>query len=443
MRRLVPWLAVFLFSCQGEIAPQTIEDDLADKWESREDPSYEVDLSNAWVLKGDGLTDATQRLSIVVFPPEPVKRIRGAIDGGRAKTAEAHEDGSYTLELDVSELDVGAHRLQLAASYSKFAFATRELHVSYPLYTVVSTDFDDTRFGDDVIARMKKLRDNHEELRYSHFFAPYHFTDPEVAEERKKVITDWVRSMHTEHGDELGVHIHCWCHFVEAAGVKCNPTDNFAPGDDSGYITVLASYPEDEMKRMLDFSVELFAQHQLGRPTSFRAGGWTADLSTLRALERSGFTVDSSALPAERIRASWGFFRLYTWNAENWQGIDERSQPYYPSLTAITKAESPQFGLLEVPDNGVLVDYVTGEEMIAIYDMNAVGVLGGPELDRSTMYQVGFHPPNFSDRYLARMDQALGHVDQHLYSRGLGPVRYATLTELRKAFVPPARAPAE
>ena len=86
--------------------------------------------------------------------------------------------------------------------------------------------------------------------------------------------------------------------------------------------------------------------------------------------------------------------------------------------------------ILEVPDNGVLVDYVTGLDMKSIFDLN----YAGGALDVPTLYQVGWHPPNFSGSFLDRMDQALDHVDAHLHADDEGPARYVTISELTQVW---------
>jgi hypothetical protein len=48
----------------------------------------------------------------------------------------------------------------------------------------------------------------------------------------------------------------------------------------------------------------------------------------------------------------------------------------------------------------------------------------------------GFHPPNFSQSYLSRMDDALSEVDRRLHAKDAGPAVYVTQQELKRAFPP-------
>jgi hypothetical protein len=181
------------------------------------------------------------------------------------------------------------------------------------------------------------------------------------------------------------------------------------------------------MKIILQASIDMFEAHGLGRPTSFRAGGWTTDVKTMRALTAMGFEVESSAFPPHRID-DWKGYELYDWNMEHWQGITETSQPYYPLESNVTQPDANKgLPLLEVPDNGVLVDYMTGRDMNEVYELNHPG---GGTLAVPTVYQIGFHPPSFSSEFLSYLDQGLAEVDQHRFDRDAGPAVYVTLSEL-------------
>ena len=396
-----------------------------------DDPGYDVTPSRTWVLKADGLTAGDREVTVRITAPADATTLRASIDDGPSRAATRGADGGWIATLPVSDLATGAHAVRIASGASDTAVATRALQVSFAVYVVVSTDWDNTRFDDSYLRRIEALRAGHPGLVFSHFFAPYHYTDPMVSDARKAEIEAWVKSQRDQYGDELGVHIHGWCHFVSAAGVPCRVDPAYAPNDTSGYVTVMAAYTVDEMATQLRYAVQLYAQHGLGRPTSFRAGGWTADLGTLRALDSTGFTVDSSAMRPDRI-GSWRGYLLYDWNQTNWTGITDTSQPYRPADTNIIQPSPTRpMRLLEVPDNGILVDYITGPDMVTVYDENAPA---GQTLAQPTLYQVGFHPPNFSATFKLRMDAALSHVDEHLASADAGPAVYARISDLTRVW---------
>ncbi|MEI6790920.1 MAG: hypothetical protein WCK42_07045, partial [Myxococcaceae bacterium] len=280
-------------------------------------------LNKHWFLKGDGLTlsdnisNNTNNLMVQINAQLPIELKNLSVDNLEA--------GDYEIKLyDPSLPDSGTQT---------------HIHVSYPLYVVVSTDWDDTRTGNRVLNDIDALHKQFPNLKLTHFFAPYHYTDPEVSPERKIEIDRFIKRQRDQYGDELGVHIHGWCHFINTTGVPCRTVETFGTDDGTGYTTVLAAYQLDEMTEILKAAVDMYAKQGLGRPTSFRAGGWTADDTVFKALVANQFTVDSSAVPAKYL-SSWKGYVLYDWNMAHWKNITETSQPYFPGQN-----------ILEVPDN--------------------------------------------------------------------------------------------
>jgi hypothetical protein len=180
----------------------------------------------------------------------------------------------------------------------------------------------------------------------------------------------------------------------------------------------------------------VFAARGLGKPVTFRAGGWTASVETLRALHANGFVADTSAnnwMRMEEWNANGGS-ELYTWNMANWSMIGDTSQPYYPNIDDAQSPAAPQIGILEVPDNAIMVDYVTAAEMIAIFGAN----WDGAPLSAPRSFMMGFHPsPRFGGFYFSRLQDILSHADQFLATNHDGPVVYAVLRELAEVWTAP------
>jgi hypothetical protein len=77
----------------------------------------------------------------------------------------------------------------------------------------------------------------------THFWAPYTYTDPAVTPERRDVLDTWIKKQHDEEHDEIALHIHPWCNFVEAAGLTCiTDQSTVYATDTSGYTIKLAAY---------------------------------------------------------------------------------------------------------------------------------------------------------------------------------------------------------
>jgi hypothetical protein len=110
--------------------------------------------------------------------------------------------------------------------------------------------------------------------------------------------------------------------------------------------------------------------------------------------------------------------------------VSDISQPYYPSAHNPAIAENPAIPILEIPDNGSLVDYVTGDEMIEIFNVN----WSGTPLLRPVTFVMGFHPVSYSLGFHRRIEKALAHIDGFLASKGEGPVVYESVSRISGVF---------
>jgi hypothetical protein len=87
--------------------------------------------------------------------------------------------------------------------------------------------------------------------------------------------------------------------------------------------------------------------------------------------------------------------------------------------------------MLEVPDNGVMIDYLDVPKMNGIFDAN----WDKTPLAAPRTLMMGFHPaPSMSAAEYSRVDQFLDYADMYLASRDLGPVVYIALRDVVPAF---------
>jgi hypothetical protein len=404
------------------------------------DDRFAISGPRAWYLVGDGLTAASNELTIEVVP-------HGASDtelvdvwiAGRPGQRLSERDGVFRGTFDLADLAVGAYDILLAADGAEVAFARLPLHRSHAYYVLMTTDFDFSDPSDRALERIDMLHDEHPDVVMTHFWAPYTYTDPAVTPQRRDQLSAWLRAQRDDHRDEIALHIHPYCHFVEYAGLTCITDQSTVYADDpTGYTVKCAAYTEADFATLVGAADALFAANNLGKPTTFRAGGWTASIETLRALASKGYVADTSALNWAKIE-EWdpannpgvGTGELWRWNMQNWNPIGDTSQPYYPNQNDVLSNQSPTISLLEVPDNGAMVDYVSVPEMIAIFDANWNGM---PLAAPSTL-MLGFHPASgFGVAEQNRVDGILDHADQFLASRGTGPVVYVTLDRLPLAY---------
>jgi hypothetical protein len=385
-------------------------------------------LAKEWLLVGDGKVSIDDRFVATVSVPAGTT-VDLWLGGEWFAAATGFGDYAY-FDVNISHLPVGRHEALFVRAGAGEAFAVRSIVRSYPLYVVVSNDWDNPNQEDDHLRRAVDLRKDHPELVLTHFVGPYTFTEPQLPEGRAEELVNWLLDMREQWGDEIGLHVHPYCSFVEEAAVSCqtSPVFGTAQRDPSGYLVPLTVYSEEETAALFRTADRLFLDWGLGKPTSFRAGAWAAQAHTLWALARTGYLVDSSAVNWHRLEEWAGVpgVSVYDWNAENWAGITETSQPYYPSVQAIDQSGDDFIPILELPDNGALVDYVGGDEMIEMFEAN----WNGAPLHVPRAYSIGYHPDSFSESFARRLDEALTHIDGFLAVDGNGPAVYARVSDM-------------
>ena len=432
MRATALSLGLLLVACGGEDGPPPprAEPPAAP---AENDPAYAVAGVRDWNLVGNAATPGHDELYLDVTAPAGVEYIDVWV-AGRPGERLVLQDGVFLANIAIGDLPAGTHDILLAADGATTAFARLPLRRSHPYYVLMSTDWD---FGDpstQALQRQDNMHDEHPELLLTHFIGPYTFTDPAVTPARRAELAAWVIAQRDQFGDEIGLHIHPYCHFVTYAGITCiTDQSTVYTNDPTGYTVKVAAYGETGFATLLDAADQLFAENGLGKPTTFRAGGWTASSDTLRALASKGYVADTSALNWARLE-EWidqGTGELYRWNMSAWNPIGDRSQPYHPNQDDAASPADPTIPLLEVPDNGIMVDYVSVAEMIEIFNAN----WNGEPLSAPTTLMLGFHPAaQFAAAEHARVDGILDHADMHLASADRGPVVYATLNQMPLVF---------
>ena len=118
------------------------------------------------------------------------------------------------------------------------------------------------------------------------------------------------------------------------------------------------------MATLLQHATTIFqANAASAHPQTFRAGGWTADLNTLACTADKGFIADTSALNWARIEEWQGHKHLRLEHGA--LGADRRHQPAVlcRADTDVLGAAGTPLNMLEVPDNGVMIDYVSAPEI--------------------------------------------------------------------------------
>lgn len=398
------------------------------------DPAFTTRGLESWYLIGDGATPGEDKLTFIVTAPSGTDFVDVYIPGMEPLRMSEQTDG-FALDASIATLAAGAHEVLFSANGSDEAFAKVTLNRSAAYYVLVSTDYDFSDPGNPALGYMDKMHLDHPTLVMTHFWAPYTYTDPMLTDTRRDELNTWILKQRDVNHDEIALHIHPYCHFVEQAGVTCiTDQSTVYTSDVSGYTIKLSAYARQPMGALLQHAATIFTARGLGTPRTFRAGGWTADLNTLLALADNGYVADTSALNWVHIE-EWMGKELYTWNMTHWAPINDTSQPYYPSTSdPLVSSPGSNMSMLEVPDNGVMIDYLSTAQMNAIFDAN----WDGTPLPSPKTLMMGFHPStSFSQAEYKRVDDFLKYADLRLASKDLGPVVYISLSDVTKAFPAP------
>jgi hypothetical protein len=95
----------------------------------------------------------------------------------------------------------------------------------------------------------------------------------------------------------------------------------------------------------------------------------------------------------------------------------------------VSVGEGEPIGVLEVPDNGSFVDYVTVDEMIEIFGAN----WDGGALNAPAQFSFGWHS-SASAASREKVEGFLQHADQFLAARDAGPVVYGRVSDMVKVW---------
>ena len=423
-------IAIGLLACSASYPPPKSDPPAPP---AANDPAFTQEGILGWYLVGDAVTAADDTMTAIVTAPSDTDYVDAYIANLPPVRME-HQSNGFAMQVAIDGLPTGDYQVLFSANGHDTAFAQVPFHRSAAFYVMVSTDYDFSDPGTSSQDFMDSLHMQHPGMRITHFWAPYTYTDPAVTDQRRADLDTWIHAQRDNYNDEIGLHIHPYCNFVVDAGLTCitDQSDVYPAGDTSGYTIMLGAYGHDNMSTLLVHAKDLFAQHGIATPRTFRAGGWTATADTLSALQDNGYIADTSALNWKWIQVAWNGDLIASWTKQQWAPIDDTSQPYYPSQTTVSSSQpSPGYSLLEVPDNGVMADYVSLMDMKMFFDEN----FDGTALAKPTTLMMGFHPsPQLGSGPMSVVSGFLSYADQHTRASGLGPVVYITLSDVTPAF---------
>ena len=263
------------------------------------------------------------------------------------------------------------------------------------------------------LAAMHSLRIARPNLGLIHFLNAAYFTKPDadpngVAAKMRSVLAP---------NDELGLHIHGWKTLFEASGVQyIGRPSYFDPGAgdgddcryDCGHDIPIHLYREEDLRKVVRFSLDKLQSEGFGRARGFRTGGWVGAPNVLTALAAEGIVWDSSAVPADWVQGTLGNVAGVNWVRQIWPAINILSQPF--------QIATPAGPIQEFPDNGALADYVDATQMVQTFDHLADTLRKNASHD--LILHVGFHQESAA-RFLDRFRAGLDRIEARARQRGV------------------------
>lgn len=333
-------------------------------------------------------------------------------------------EGEYAALIDLAKMAPGVYELKSLITVNKTVYETlaNQIYITEPLMVTWTIDWEGYDTPNSYLQAMDRLAGQFK-IPMTHLFNPRIYFSEEVLPHRAEMMTEYVKGRARDFNEEIGLHLHMFPDMVLEAGLEPRLEPVWGGGFTPGYDILTSAYPYDEMRQILDFSINIFQEKGLGRPVSYRAGAWFASIETLRALEDSGFLVDSSGRTA------------YTFGTNRTPGLwdlSETSQPYFPSIhNQNSDRPPPGLSILEVPNNGGDDYAYSAVQMMERFNLNYHGGFL-PEFKVVTYLT---HPHWFTPNRQAAMNQVFSHTNSYAYEEDKGPVIYATLKEVYQTAV--------
>jgi hypothetical protein len=327
----------------------------------------------------------------------------------------------YGATLDLHGMAPGRYAVDVVERLAggETVVASKEIVVSEPEYVVWTLDFEGDNASDQVLANTAAIAD---ELRIpmTVMWNPRVWTTAQVSPARADVMLAWTNGRVAK-GDELSLHLHMWTDFVRSAGLVPRTAPSWA-GRGDGYDVPMSAYTEQQQRTLIEYALLLMAEHQLARPTTFRAGGQFANDATLRALAALGFVADCSAVPAG------AFGRLpYPWT------LAPDAQPYRPLAgDANTPGDLP---LLEAPTIGGNTYGFDVRTIQPVIRANSSFLApAGAFASAPRAITVVSHPSTIDATERAAITALFVALAPLRYDQDKGPLRFVTLAQLAQAW---------
>jgi hypothetical protein len=364
------------------------------------------------------------------------------------------KDSQYSTLIDISDLEPGTYKLKsyiITENGVRLYGTAHEFIVSYPLYVTWSIDWEGMDTSDATLKAMDDFSNKYQTPIIQLWNPRAHIA---LSKTRLNKLLEWIKARQAK-GDEIGLHLHMFTDMVKAAGVTAQNTPNWAAErNKSGSDTPAYVYSYEEHVQIFDWAKAQFALHGLNTPKIYRAGGWMADENLLRALNDTGFAIDTSG----RTKFSFGEYlvryeggirkateseiQLYLahqvdpsvdisslpefieYKVDGKWELSVDAHPYKISEMNMNLDTLPTLSLWEFPNNGADSWHFGTAELIKRFDIN----FNGNPLKEAQVLTYLSHPHAIQVD-IKKLDPTYSHINQYTAKSDQGPVIYSTFKE--------------
>jgi len=389
-----------------------------------------ISIDRSWALLGDEFSGSEYDLDYKVDVNQTMYNYikdEGKLDWAYKIVGTNNETELEYIPLDFAasgqinyrDLSPGKYEIVplVSNSCSTLTGTAVEINVSYPVYVAWTIDWEGYYIHQEYLDDIASIADKYN-APITHFFTPRFYITKTLSSSQTKIYTDFVKSRRDEKGDSIGLHLHMFKDLWNQVDVETHDEPSWGStyrGDD-GYDVPTSSYTYEEQVKLFNWSKSIFISNGLGNPTMFRAGGWFADEDTLRALQDTGFMLDSSG----RTPISFGANQL-----ESPWFLATTTQPYQPNLYNQNSYNLPQLTLWEFPNNGGDSWSLSGESMISRFDAN----YNGTYTYQKKLITFLSHPEAFKVDS-PKIKMLFEKMDIYSNKRDSGPVIYITIDDV-------------
>lgn len=385
-----------------------------------EKPDVILSPQKKWVLKEKDSQDIILRVENNVDSKENLQYYVVLNDSNILQRIDVQNN---EVKISSKQFNIGLNKIFLVeeAGGNVYRSNTINFYLTSPVYVAWTIDWEGVDPQQKFLDKMEDISNKYS-INMTHFYNPRIYIYIKATEQRKRELSRWIKARY-EKGDDIAMHLHMQHDMVTEAGVKAKDTMIGWDGGEAGYDLPSTVYNHDEYLKILNWGItelkdglKKYADFDVPEIQGFRAGGWFANLDTLKAMEDAGFLYDSSGrIPFKIGKGTYS----YQWTLTN------KNQPYYPSVSNQNTDTPPNMGILEIPDNGADSYWSDAK---SLKDNFYANYSPGSTLDKDILVVFLSHPDWFNIDE-PKLNELYSEISKYRNDLDLGPVKFVTLRE--------------